>query len=362
MDISQFVGAFGGIAWTAASFIVALLVIVAVHEYGHYIIGRLSGIHAEVFSLGFGPKLMSRVDRHGTRWQIALLPFGGYVKFLGDADASSRRDESGLAGLTPDERRHSMHGAPLWARSATVIAGPLFNILLTLLLFFGTILYTGVALDQPVIGALRPVPYAQDELKVGDQILSLNGSPTPDLTTYFTVADKLGPLPAVSYEVKRGDQTLTVDGPHPLPPVAAAVYPESAALDAGLQTGDVILKAAGQPIATFSQLPDLIEATGGAPIALTIWRAGKTFDLTLSPRRRDLPTADGGFETRWLIGLSGGMLFDPAMREPNLAEAAELSWNQTWYMAKTTLSGLGHIVSGAISSCNISGPVGMAKV
>ena len=74
---------------TLVAFVVALSIIVAVHEYGHYIVGRWSGIKAEVFSLGFGPVLWSRTDKHGTRWQLAALPFGGYVKFLGDADAAS---------------------------------------------------------------------------------------------------------------------------------------------------------------------------------------------------------------------------------------------------------------------------------
>ncbi len=356
------VSAFGGTALTALSFIAALLVIVAVHEFGHYIIGRWCGIQAEVFSLGFGPKLMSRVDKHGTRWQIAVLPFGGYVRFLGDSDASSRPDASGMAGLSAEERRHSMHGAPLWARSATVIAGPAFNIALTLLLFFGTILYTGVAVDEPVIGSLRALPSEQQNLQVGDRILALNGTETPDLTTFFKVADKLGPLPTVAYEIQRGAARLTVQASHPLPPVAAAVYPDSAALDAGLQAGDVIITAAGQPIATFAQLPALVEATAGQPIPLTVWRDGKTFDLSLTPRRRDLPTADGGFETRWLIGLSGGALFDPQIREPGLGEAAKLSWNQSWYMLKTTISGIAHIATGKISTCNLSGPIGMGKV
>ena len=79
----------GGIAFTLVAFVVALSVIVAVHEYGHYIVGRWCGIHAEVFSLGFGPILYSWHDKRGTRWQLAALPFGGYVKFLGDANAAS---------------------------------------------------------------------------------------------------------------------------------------------------------------------------------------------------------------------------------------------------------------------------------
>ena len=80
MDLTQILPQFGNVAFTLAAFVVALSVIVAIHEYGHYIVGRWSGIHAEVFSLGFGPVLVSRRDKHGTLWQIAALPFGGYAQ------------------------------------------------------------------------------------------------------------------------------------------------------------------------------------------------------------------------------------------------------------------------------------------
>ena len=92
MELIGLIPSFGGFIYTVGAFIVALSVIVAVHEYGHYIVGRWSGIHPEVFSLGFGPVLYSRIDRRGTRWQIAALPFGGYVKFMGDSDAASGKD------------------------------------------------------------------------------------------------------------------------------------------------------------------------------------------------------------------------------------------------------------------------------
>ena len=97
MDLVSFLPQLGGFFYVIASFVVALSVIVAVHEYGHYIVGRWSGIHAEVFSLGFGPVLFSRVDKRGTRWQIALLPFGGYVKFLVDSYAASGKDAAAMA-------------------------------------------------------------------------------------------------------------------------------------------------------------------------------------------------------------------------------------------------------------------------
>ena len=96
---------FGNLIFTLGAFVVALSIIVAVHEYGHYIVGRWSGIHAEVFSLGFGPVLFSRVDRRGTRWQVAALPFGGYVQFLGAA----RRCMARRCGRG---RRRSLPGRP----------------------------------------------------------------------------------------------------------------------------------------------------------------------------------------------------------------------------------------------------------
>lgn len=135
MDISALIPAFGGFAWTIFFFIVALSVIVAIHEYGHYIVGRWSGIHADVFSIGFGPVLWSRMDKRGTRWQIAALPFGGYVKFAGDANAASGKDADAIEAVAEDPvaLRRTMHGAPLWARAATVSAGPVFNFALSIL-------------------------------------------------------------------------------------------------------------------------------------------------------------------------------------------------------------------------------------
>ena len=97
MDIATLIGQFGGFFWMIIAFVVALSVIVAIHEYGHYIVARWIGIHADVFSLGFGPILYSRFDKRGTKWQIAALPFGGYVKFAGDSNAASGVDGEAMA-------------------------------------------------------------------------------------------------------------------------------------------------------------------------------------------------------------------------------------------------------------------------
>ena len=142
MDIATLMGQFGGFFWMIIAFVVALSVIVAIHEYGHYIVGRWTGIHAEVFSLGFGPVLYSRLDKRGTVWQVAALPFGGYVKFAGDANAASGVDGEAMADVADDPvaSRRTMHGAPLWARALTVVAGPVFNFALSIAIFFGVLM------------------------------------------------------------------------------------------------------------------------------------------------------------------------------------------------------------------------------
>lgn len=362
MDFSSFVASFGGAVWSGLFFIVAVAVIVAVHEYGHYIVGRWSGIHAEVFSLGFGPVVYSRVDKRGTKWQIAALPIGGYVKFMGDKDAASATDHAALGGLTPQEKRHTMYGAPLWARAATVAAGPVFNFILALIVFMGMITYTGVATDVPVVAKLNATPYVGESLLPGDQILALNGTATATMKDFAEVANKLPPSTTVTYQVDRNGATIDVQAPHPFLPIIGSVMPRNAGVDAGIQTGDVILQAAGQDVTAFSQLPALVEATAGQPIALKIWRDGQVIDLILSPNRRDLPKEDGSFETRWLIGLGPGMLFEPQTRKPSPWELVSLAVKQSWFTAKSSLFGLWHVVTGQISSCNLSGPVGMAEV
>ena len=147
MDILATLLGMGGFLWTLAFFILAIAIIVFVHEYGHYIVGRWSGIHAEVFSLGFGPVIWSGADKRGTRWQIAALPFGGYVKFLGDANAaSSAADDEVMSHLDAKARRRTMHGAPLWARAATIFAGPAFNFLFSIAVFAAFMVVKGLPL------------------------------------------------------------------------------------------------------------------------------------------------------------------------------------------------------------------------
>lgn len=355
------VAALGGTVWTVAFFVIALSVIVFVHEYGHYIIGRWSGIHSEVFSIGFGPVLFSRTDKRGTRWQVAAIPFGGYVKFLGDADASSVR-QGDVSGLSATERRHTMAGAPLWARTATVAAGPMFNFILTFALLTGLALVMGTPREEPTVGTMRAFPFEGPTLQEGDVIRAVAGQAVPDWETFRTVTDSLKGETSLDYTVMRGLDELVVKGPHPLAPVVGEVQIRSAAMDAGILEGDVILKADGKDVRYFGELPEIVAASKGQPVTLSVWRDGKTFDLSLTPRIRTVDDGSGGFTERYLLGLYSGLFFEPAMQSVGPLEAATNSVQNMWLMTTTTFSGLWHMILGAISSCNLSGAIGMAEV
>ncbi|RMD91666.1 MAG: RIP metalloprotease RseP [Alphaproteobacteria bacterium] len=361
MDIVSLIPSFGGLVWTVLAFVVALSVIIAVHEYGHYIVGRWSGIRPEVFSIGFGPVLWSRVDRRGTRWQIAALPFGGYVKFLGDSNAASAPDGETIAELSPEERRHTMQGAPLWARAATVLAGPAANFVLSLVLFALVLMLRGVPVSPVTIAEIAPLPAPVQELEVGDAVLAVEGEETPDVETFVTVIDRLPVKQVLDYHILRNDAERDVRGPYPYPPLVGGVTPDSAAEAAGLRPGDVILSIDGREVIAFREMREIVGSSGGKPLLLKVWREGEVFDVTLVPRRTDLPLPDGSFETRWLIGITGGLFFSPATEPPSLWEAAGYGASQTWFIVKSSLSGLYHMAAGAISSCNLRGPIGIAE-
>ncbi|MGQ3486041.1 RIP metalloprotease RseP [Roseovarius pacificus] len=365
MDIAALLPQFGGFFMTILAFVVALSVIVAVHEYGHYIVGRWSGIKAEVFSLGFGPVLWSRMDRHGTRWQIAALPFGGFVKFLGDANAASAKSDEAVAEMPPEIRRQTMHGAPLWARTATVAAGPVFNFVLSILIFAAVMMTQGKVADPLAVGELRPLPGEDLTLQAGDRLLQIEGLDVPGADedkTFSDLIDELPIRPVLSYQVERDGQQMQVQGPYPMPPLVAQLAPQSAAYDISMQPGDVITSVDGAPIAAFSELKEVVEASDGRALELKVWRDGETLDFVLAPRRVDEPRAEGGFHTTWRIGIAGGLAFEPATEALGPVQAVAGGAVQVWRIIEGSVSGLYHMVTGAISSCNMSGPIGIAEV
>ena len=355
----QFVPMFGNFAFMIVAFVVALSVIVAIHEYGHYIVGRWCGIDAEVFSLGFGPVIYSRMDKRGTTWQIAALPLGGYVKFLGDANAASVGSDGTVAEV---DARRTMLGAPLWARTATVAAGPVFNFVLAIAIFAGSIMYQGRSVDPLTFGELRPLPPSfATELREGDVMIAVEGVLFTDPERTVDVSDVVPVQERLDYTVLRGDDEITVEGPYYFPAAVSSVSPRSAADDADIKVDDVITDINSTQIFAFSQVQEIVLAADGADLNFTLWRDGETVQKTIAPRRVDLPTPEGGFETRWLIGITGTIFFEEKTESIGLWTATKLGAEGLWNTMTTSLSAMQHILMGQISTCNLSGPVGIAE-
>jgi regulator of sigma E protease len=207
------------------------------------------------------------------------------------------------------------------------------------------------------------LPAAQ-ELRPGDEILEIAGRPAPpieDAGAFAEFLDTLPVAPQLDYLVRRDGTDRVVEGPYVYPPVVAQVMPLSAASEAGLERGDVIVAIDGRPIAAFDELRQRVEASEGEPLDLRVWRNGEEIDLTLAPRRIDEPRAEGGFRTVYRIGIAGGMAFDPATETPGLGGALWAGVTQVGAIMEGSLSGLWHMITGAISTCNLSGPIGIAE-
>lgn len=182
--ISQ-IPVFGGFLSTMIAFVVVLGVVVFVHEYGHYIVGRWCGIHAEKFSLGFGPVIWSRTDQRGTQWQLAAIPLGGYVKFVGDRGAASEPDFEIMETMAETDRERSFPSARLYKRALTVVAGPFANFILASVIFAGLVTWQGIATNQPTVGELFAMPNPSFGLQLEDQILEVEAKPLQVLATLF---------------------------------------------------------------------------------------------------------------------------------------------------------------------------------
>ncbi len=342
-----------------AAFVVALSIIVAIHEYGHYIVGRWCGIHAEVFSLGFGPVIFRRTDKHGTVWQVAALPLGGFVRFMGDANAASVGSDG---TVSEKDVRRTMTGAPLWARTATVAAGPVFNFVFAIAIFAGSIMYQGQSADPLTFGEMRPLPpsYSND-LRAGDVMIAVEGVRFDEVESTIEITDQLPLLERMSYTISRDGDVFDVEGPYYFPTAVLSVSPRSAADDADIKINDVITAIDGAPVFAFSQVQEIVLAADGASLEFEVWRDGETLQKTIAPRRVDMPMAEGGFETRWLVGISGTIFFEERTVAIGPLEAIKLGARGLWNTVTTSLSAMQHILFGQISTCNLSGPVGIAE-
>ena len=194
----------GGVVGYLVPFLFVLTLVVFFHELGHFLVARRCGVRVLVFSIGFGPELFGFNDRHGTRWKVAAIPLGGYVKFFGDENAASVPDPVALAAMTEDERRHSFVHQPVARRAAIVVAGPLANFILAVAIFAILFMVFGKPSTSPRVDAVQPGSAAEAAgFKPGDLVLAINGRPIesfPDMQQI--VSTSAGET--LDFEVDRG--------------------------------------------------------------------------------------------------------------------------------------------------------------
>lgn len=158
------------------AFLFVLTIVVFVHEYGHFWVGRRCGVGIKAFSIGFGRELFGWNDRHGTRWKVSAVPLGGYVKFVGDMNGASVPDDEALARMSPAERAISFHTQPLAKRAAIVAAGPVANFILAILVFAAVAYFAGRQVLAPRIDTVQPASAAEAAgLRPGDLVVSIDG-------------------------------------------------------------------------------------------------------------------------------------------------------------------------------------------
>jgi regulator of sigma E protease len=194
----------GGVLGYLIPFLFVLTVVVFFHELGHFLVARRCGVRVLVFSIGFGPELFGFNDRHGTRWKLSAIPLGGYVKFFGDENAASVPDPVALAAMSEEDRRHSFVHQSVGRRAAIVVAGPVANFLLAVVIFAGLFMVFGKPSTSPRVDAVQPGSAAQAAgFQAGDLVLSINGRPIesfPDMQQI--VSTSAGEL--LTFEVERG--------------------------------------------------------------------------------------------------------------------------------------------------------------
>jgi regulator of sigma E protease len=292
---------FAATIWESGQFVLGYLLpllfvlglVVFVHELGHFLVGRWCGVDVKVFSIGFGREIYGFDDRHGTRWRIALIPLGGYVKFSGDADAASTPGFEEVSAMSPEQRARSFPAQSIGERAAIVAAGPIANFLLAILIFAGSVFIFGKPVLSPRI----------------DQIVA-----------------------------------------------------GSAAEQAGLRSGDLVVEIDGQKIVSFNDMQRIISVRPNETVAVTVDRAGALLTLPVTPKLVEASSKLG----KQRIGVAGIQ----ASRKPEdwtvqrfgPVQALSNGVTETWFVVERTYDYVSKLVTGRESTDQLSGPIRIAQV
>lgn len=359
-------------------FVLVLTLLVFVHEYGHYWVGRRFGIHAEVFSIGFGPEIFGWTDRNGTRWKVSAIPLGGYVKFLGDSDATSATptDEP----LSNSDRKRAFFSQPLYARAAVVLGGPAANLLFAFLLLTGVFFFAGEPYTPATVAVQVDGPAAKAGLRTGDEIVRLADKRVDryeDIQeSQFLYWSK--PMPV---EYRRGNQLLrgeiqpeycertdrynntlrygNLGIDQFIRPVVGGFTANSPAEAAGLKVGDLLVAIDGKPVDYFSRIPELIGSQGGQPVTVQYERDGRVGETTV------VPIVDKVVDCAGKDQVVGRLRVRPPavteLRDHGVIGAMGAGVRAVWGMTSMFYTSMGQILTATRPVDELGGPIRIAK-
>lgn len=365
-----------GLIYSVVGFIVAIGILVTIHEFGHFWVARKLGVKVERFSVGFGKPLWSRQGKDGVEYVIAALPLGGYVKMLDESEQE-----------VPEELKSvAFNNKPLLSRMAIVMAGPAFNFIFAIFAYWALFM-TGISGIKPIVGEIEPGSIAAlAGLQYQDQIVKVGEVETPtwEKARLQLLQESLDHQ-QLNIEVLRAQQlqqlTLNLAGVNLLqeqvdvldefgirswrPEVAPSVdelVAGGAAQKAGLEVGDKIIAVNGENIVNVDQWIRIVQNHPEQPLEVTVQRQGQPLALTLVP---DAKTTEAG--TQGFIGVRHRIEIPPEVRQQMQAkeqypplQAIQQSVLKTWDMSALTLKVLWRLVVGEADLSNLSGPITIA--
>lgn len=363
---------------TVLLFIIALGILVLVHEWGHFIVAKKSGVRVDVFSIGFGPKILG-FTWGGTDYRVAPIPLGGYVKIFGQDPLEEANGDAAVAAAIASHPQ-AFYSKKLWQKLATVMAGPVMNLVLCFLVMPIVFMIGRMqpkVYDEPpvIIDIERDSPAAKSDLQKGDLITAFDGAPIatwqdlitqialhPDQSVALTV-NRHGALVNSKADIIQNPgikQSSGYLGIEPAAfvgndPVIDAVNPGSPAEKAGFQPGDRITQINGENIQYWTDLTERVQKSSGAPLALVVDRAGTAVTLNATAVFKD----DVG---AWILGLTKrANEKDFVKKQHGFAEAFVLGAQENVKLFKMTLDVLGRLVTGGLSVKSLGGPIQIAQ-
>jgi len=364
---------------TLVSFFTAILILVTLHELGHFAVARWCGVKVLRFSVGFGKVLWSRTDKQGTEYCLAAIPLGGYVKMLDEREGE----------VAPELLDQAFTQKNVWQRIAIVVAGPLANFILAVVLYW-VVFLPGITAVSPVIGSVDASGLAAEAgLESGQEIVAVDGRPTATQQAFMqALLNRLGESGELMLTVRYSDSDLEyhstielnewlkgVDAPDPIKGLGMSLYrpvldkvvvrflsPNEPAEQAGLKVADQLLSIDGELITGWDGWAAYVRSKAGESVRLEVLREHKTLFLDLIPRAK---TTEKG-EMVGFVGVSP----EPAVWPKEMlrhykygpVEALFKSIEVTWDTSVSVLISVKKLILGEISTKNLSGPITIAKV